>query len=301
MDEKLIEAGTIINKAYKIIKKVGSGSFGNVYKAETIENNVPIAIKVECVDSKKSRLASEYNVYKLIQGNGIPKVYYFNSNSEKKILVISYLGPCLEDLFDFCGRRFSIKTICMIAIQLIDRLEHIHNQNIIHRDIKPENFLIGTGKDKSKIFLIDFGLSKFYVQEGEHIQFKNNKNFTGTYRYSSIRNHRGIEQSRRDDLESIGYMLIYFANGFLPWQGLNITNKAERNKTIYEKKRKTSIKNIIGELPNEFYQYLRYTRLLRFSQDPDYDYLKNLFYNILNNIGEEIDFNFDWNILAKKK
>ena len=214
---------------------------------------------------------------------------------------MSFLGPSLEELFDFCGRKFSIKTICMLGIQMIERMAHIHKCGIIHRDIKPDNFLIGIGDEKSKLFLVDFGLSKSYVHNHNHIQFRNDKNFTGTYRYSSIRNHRGIEQSRRDDLESIGYLLIYFSQGALPWQGIRIADKVERNQEIYRKKRQVSLKDLCQNLPPEFYEYMRYCRMIRFSEEPDYQLLRELFIKVMNQYNLKSDGIFDWNEIAIKK
>ena len=296
---------TILDK-YLIIKEIGSGSFGNVFKAKDIKNEGKfVAIKVEKIEkteSNKSRLNMEYDIYKGIQGDGIPEILYYNNDYEgKKILIMNFLGPSLEDLFEFCSRKFNLKTIAMMGIQLIDRIEYVHNQGIIHRDIKPENFLIGIGNDKSKIYIVDFGLSKTYIEDDDHIEFRNNKNFTGTYRYSSIRNHRGIEQSRRDDLESIGYMLVYFSKGVLPWQGLKFSDKAERNRCIYRKKRTTDISKITEGMPSEFYEYIQYCRLLRFSQNPDYDYLRGLFKSIIKKENVQNDCVFCWNLEALKR
>ena len=301
-----MKVGNILLDKYKIIKEIGSGSFGNVFKAHELEVETNfLAIKVEKIEktnNNKSRLESEYNIYTNIQGKGIPEIKYYTNNYQGlQLLIMNFLGPSLEDLLNFCSRRFTIKTIAMLGIQLISRLEHIHNLGIIHRDIKPENFLIGISKDKSTIYLVDFGLSKSYMQEQNHIEFRNNKNFTGTYRYSSIRNHRGIEQSRRDDLESVGYMLVYLYKGVLPWQGLKMSDKVERNRNIYQKKRTTDIASITSDMPFQFHDYIQYCRLLRFSQNPDYDYLRGLFETVLEDIGKKNDYIFDWNIVAQQK
>lgn len=289
----------IKKKNLSIVKKIGKGSFGEVYKA--IENNSKelYAIKIE---NKQSRLEYEVELYKLLSRNkGIPKIKWFGKINDSRILIMEYLGPSLDDLYSFCKNQFCLKTVCMIALQIIDRIEFLHNNNIIHRDIKPDNFLIGTKQNKNIIYLIDFGLSKRYIINNKHIKYCKNKGFTGSFRYSSIRNHKGIEQSRRDDLESIGYMLIYFLKGKLPWQGLKGSSKQKRLKNIFTVKRNTSLEDLCSELPIEFLEYMKYCRLLRFNEEPDYEYIKRLFINIFIKYKFNYDNIFKWNIVAKQK
>ena len=134
-------------------------------------------------------------------------------------MVMDLLGPSLEDLFTFCKRKFTLKTVVMLGEQMVQRLEYLHNNHFIHRDMKPDNFLVGVGKKEYMLYIIDFGLAKRYrdPKTGEHIPYRDNKSLTGTARYASVNTHLGIEQSRRDDLESICYILIYFLKGTLPW------------------------------------------------------------------------------------
>jgi serine/threonine protein kinase len=286
---------------YEIIKKLGSGAFGTVYKALDKTTNNIVAIKKED-NVRTSRLEYEMTIYKKIENEiGFPKIHEFIKSKKNVICVMDYLGPSLEDLFDFCGKQFSLKTTLMIGIQILNRIESIHNQGIIHRDIKPDNFLIGTAKNKSRIYLIDFGLAKNYIKETEHIEYNTDRSFTGSFRYSSIRNHKGIEQSRRDDLESIGYMLIVFLKGKLPWQGLDGSTKSKRSNNIFTVKQSTSLNDLCADLPKEFLLYMKYCRILRFKQKPDYDLLRTLFIALFKKNQYESDYIYDWNLVAKSK
>lgn len=299
-----MDIGYRIDDRFVIQKKIGEGSFGDVYKGYDISRDLYIAIKIEKIEktnSNKSRLDMEREIYSNLSGKGVPEILWHGIINDRKILIMTYLGPSLEDLFIFCNRKFTYKTICLIAIQIIDRLELIHDRGVIHRDIKPDNFLIGLGQNRANVFIVDFGLSKSFISNNKHIEYKNNKNFTGTYRYASIRNHNGIEQSRRDDLESLGYMLVYFAKGKLPWQGVKKSNKEERNKIIYKIKRSTSVEQLCDGLPEEFYLFLKTCRLLRFTEIPDYDYLKGIFVGLMRKFDYKYDGIFDWNIKAQKK
>lgn len=234
---------------------------------------------------------------------GIPNVHWFGREGDYNVLVMDLLGPSLEDLFKFCGRKFSLKTVLMLADQLITRLEYIHSMNYIHRDVKPDNFLMGIGKKESLSYVIDFGLSKVYRHHKthQHIPYVEDKNLTGTARYASINNHMGIEQSRRDDLESLGFVLMYFLRGSLPWQGLPATTKKEKYEKICNKKMSTPIEVLCKDHPTEFATYLKYCRALRFDDKPDYAYLRRLFRELFYRKGYQQDFVYDWTILHYKR
>ena len=275
-------------------KQLGKGGFGQIYKGEYIKTHTPLGIKVEIINSHP-HLESEYYILNLLQGGtGIPKAYKFINTKEKNYLIMELLGQSLDKLYSLCKKCFDIKTIIKIAIQMIERIEYIHSKGIIHRDIKPANFLIGTKKKKDIIYLIDYGLSKRYIDKNtkEHIPYKEGKGLTGTARYVSLFTHYGIEQSRRDDIEGIAYNLIFLAKGKLPWQGVRLKNKKEKHKKIMEKKLMYSPEDLCYGLPEEFSILLKYARKLDFMEKPDYDGIKVMFKELLENNKGFLDMNF---------
>lgn len=276
-----------------ILEEIGSGTFGQVYKV--INNNKQeFALKIESNDKKHSILEEEMRLYKNFKNmKGVPEIYWYGTVDNKNILALEILGKTLETLFEECNHSFSLKTVVMIAIQLLERVELIHKKNIIHRDLKPDNFLIGSGNMNQIIHIIDFGLSRQYKLIN-HIEYNKSSSFKGSLRYSSIRNHKGIEQSRRDDLESIGYILIYFMKGKLPWMGLKTNDLKKRGEEVYTIKRNTSLEVLCEGLPKEFESYMKYCRLLQFKSEPDYNYLRKLFYNIFIQNDFKYDYKFDW-------
>ncbi|KAK2121577.1 Casein kinase I isoform epsilon [Saguinus oedipus] len=217
-----------------------------------------IAIKLECVKTKHPQLHIESKFYKMMQGGGEHgagrRQGWLGSGrpeGDYNVMVMELLGPSLEDLFNFCSRKFSLKTVLLLADQMISRIEYIHSKNFIHRDVKPDNFLMGLGKKGNLVYIIDFGLAKKYrdARTHQHIPYRENKNLTGTARYASINTHLGIEQSRRDDLESLGYVLMYFNLGSLPWQGLKAATKRQKYERISEKKMSTPIEVLCKGYP----------------------------------------------------
>nr|VDD22902.1 unnamed protein product [Brassica oleracea] len=288
-----------VGNKFRLGRKIGSGSFGEIYLGTDIQTNEEVAIKLENVKTKHPQLLYESKLYKVLQGGtGVPNIKWYGVEGEFNVLVIDLLGPSLEDLFNFCSRKLSLKTVLMLADQMINRIEFVHQRSFLHRDIKPDNFLMGLGRRANQVYIIDFGLAKKYRDSNhQHIPYRENKNLTGTARYASMNTHLGIEQSRRDDLESLGFVLMYFLKGSLPWQGLKAGNKKQKYERISEKKVSTSIESLCRGYPSEFASYFHYCRSLRFDDKPDYAYLKRLFRDLFIREGFQFDYVFDWTIL----
>jgi casein kinase 1 len=285
---------------YRLGKKLGSGSFGDIYLGTNRQTDEEVAIKLESVKSKHPQLLYESKLYRILAGGvGIPNVLWYGVEGEYNAMVLDLLGPSLEDLFNFCSRKFSLKTVLMCADQMINRIEYVHAKNFIHRDIKPDNFLIGLGKKANQIHIIDFGLAKKYrdPKTQQHIPYREGKNLTGTARYASVNTHLGIEQSRRDDLEALGSVFMYFLRGSLPWQGMKGNSKKEKYDRIMEKKMSTPIEVLCKGYPTEFVTYLNYCRSLRFEDRPDYAYLRRFLKDLFFRENYQYDFIFDWTIL----
>ncbi len=284
----------ILGDNFNLIKKIGSGSFGEVYLTRD-KTGKEYAAKIEA-KSEKNRLKAEFNIYKKVLNNknieGIPKVYNYIETTEYNILIMELLGKSLENIFDENQREFSMSTIFKLALDMLNIIERFHAKGFIHRDIKPNNFLFNCTKPYNTLYLMDFGLSKKYIQSGKHIDIKFDRSLIGTARYASQNIHWGIEPSRRDDLESIGYVLIYLVLGRLPWQGL----KADKNKTqiekIGDKKIVVTTEKLCENLPKCFSTYLDYCKKLKFEEKPNYDFLRDLFIKEAENKKISIKYDF---------
>lgn len=293
----------VVGLKYRVKRKIGCGSFGDIFLGINVTNGEEVAIKMESSKARHPQLMYEYKVYRILNGGvGIPHIRFFGVERDYNCLVMDLLGPSLEDLFTFCGRRFTMKTVLMLVDQMIGRIEYVHVKNFIHRDIKPDNFLMGIGRHCNKLFLVDFGLAKKYreTRSRVHIPYREDKNLTGTARYASINAHLGIEQSRRDDMESLGYVLMYFNRGTLPWQGLKAANKKQKYERISDKKMSTPVEVLCKGFPAEFSMYLNYCRGLRFDEAPDYMYLRQLFRILFRTLSHQYDYTFDWTLLKQK-
>eukprot|EP01107_Rhizomastix_libera_P013718 TRINITY_DN3866_c0_g1_i1.p1 TRINITY_DN3866_c0_g1~~TRINITY_DN3866_c0_g1_i1.p1 ORF type:complete len:346 (+),score=67.56 TRINITY_DN3866_c0_g1_i1:1-1038(+) len=290
-----------VGNKYRLGRKIGGGSFGDIYQGINISTGEECAIKLEHTKSKHPQLFYEYKIYKVLQGGqGIPQVYWFGVEGDFNVMVMDILGPSMEDLFNYCGQRFTLKTVLMLGDQMLRRIEFMHGKNFLHRDIKPDNFLMGTKEKSLQVFAIDFGLAKKYrdPKTHAHIPYKENKSLTGTARYASVYTHKGIEQSRRDDVESLSYVLLYFIRGNLPWQGLKAETKRQKYERISEKKINTTVESICKGLPQEFATMLSYSKALGFEDKPDYSYLRQLLRGLFLKEGYQYDGVYDWMVIS---
>jgi serine/threonine protein kinase len=284
---------SLLKDSYQIIEKIGSGSFGDIYLAK--KKNIPhlnLAAKIEERKSKE-RVINEYKIYRKLNTSGaikgLPKIYELIQTEDYNIMFMELLDSSLEDQYNKHNRNFDLPTVLKLGVEIIKLIHQVHKKGYIHRDIKPNNFMIGM--NKNKIYIMDFGLSKRFIKSGRHIEFHKNRSLIGTARYASINMHMGIEPSRRDDLESIGYMLVYFLINKLPWQGLKKKGKAHI-KEIGNIKMCTNIDDLCKKIPNCFNKYLKYCRNLKFNEEPNYNYLIELFKEEANK--KKLKLVFQW-------
>ena len=286
----------IIFQKYKTRKILGKGSFGCVFQGINMKTNKMVAIKVQPKKSDSNLLEIETYFLSLLKGYGIPKLIGYGKHGNFYVMIQEILGLNLMQIKDLIN-YFTLKDLAMMGIQMMDRIEFIHSKYIIHRDIKPENFTTGF-EDISTIYLIDFGISRKYRSSRtlKHVKFDLTGRMFGTVRYASYNASRGIEQSRRDDLESIANMLIYMYTGKLPWKGISLKDKKSKKKyfDMLALKKYLSAERICAGMPKEFIEFYKYCRKLNFEQDPDYEYLRNLFRKILLGCLEINDYKFSW-------
>uniref|UniRef100_A0A7S4VP20 Casein kinase I n=1 Tax=Alexandrium monilatum TaxID=311494 RepID=A0A7S4VP20_9DINO len=297
-------ATSIANGQIKVNKKLGAGCFGEVWQGVNTETKQKVAVKFEDVGAVSPQLEHEARMLELlrqpVQSQGFAEYYFYGAQGRWNCLVMEYLGKSLEDRVQACGGTFSVQTTVLVADQILGRIEYLHSKGIVHRDIKPENFLWGIREKQHHLYLIDFGLSKKYY-ERRHAHMRTRLNLTGTARYASLNAHRGVEQSRRDDFESIGHMLMYLLIGLLPWSGLEARTKKEKYQKIMEKKESTRLSDLCQGFPKAFELYLHRCRRMGVRERPDYNSLRKLFNDVRERIERESgqrvrEYDFQWNV-----
>lgn len=269
---------TSLSVHFQITKKLGEGSFGEVYQA--IWQGEDVALKVERRSTACPQLNNEYKLLMRMQtGVGMPEVYALERVAGGNVMVMELLGPTLHDVFLTCGKRLPAGLVMQLGEQMIARLEFVHSRGVVHRDMKPDNFLLGRGRHADLIYLIDFGISQYFrdPKSLKHCPLTTGHSLRGTAKYCSLNTHHGLDQSRRDDLESLGYVLVYLAQGSLPWENFRSPLKSERHQGIGAIKVSTPLATLCQNAPEELEAYLDYCRALLFETRPDYKHLKRLF------------------------
>ena len=264
----------IASNKYLLTEKIGSGSFGTIYKGHNTRTNQQVAVKVEPIINKTKLLKNETIIYNYLAGlKGVPSVKWFGKDETNYYMIINLLGESLETLLEK-KKTFSLKLVLQIGIQILELLETIHSKGLVHRDIKPENFLLGLGDDKKHLYIIDFGFCRSYLQNSAHIEMKKTSNLIGTPKFASIHAHNLDELSRRDDLESLGYMLIYLFLGELEWQDIRFLNYQQNTQNIVTMKQ-----NVIHntDIPSVLRDCLQMVFNLDFKETPDYLLMKTIF------------------------
>lgn len=268
----------LIGNRFQQGKKLGEGGFSEVFEALDNKTKQQVALKLETRTTPAPMLFYEAKILDYLKGvPGIPSIKASGFEGDFNYMAMEAQGDNLQSIVEKNGGKLSLKTVLLMADQFLVIIEVIHNKYMIHRDLKPENFLLGRGDKSNQIYLIDFGLSKRFIEKnGKHIPYVEGKEFRGTLRYCSKNMHAGIENSRRDDIESIGYLLVYFLKGKLPWQNLQIEKKQKAN-IIAKKKYSTLIQELCNGCPPEFAQFFHYVKDMQFTETPDYDLLRKLF------------------------
>ena len=261
---------------YKLLEKLSQGSFGKVFRAENMRTGEIVAIKTEVKIKEQKSLKMEARIYQYLANiDGFPQLKWFGSTNNVNYLVTNLLECSITKLVQKYG-RLSVKTVLLLGKQMIERLETLHNHYLIHRDIKPDNFMINISDRTNKIYLIDFGFCKRYNHDGNHIEFKTNTTLIGTPNYISLNVHRGCEPSRRDDLESCLYIMIYMLFG-----KYFSTESQSENPNISPMKILVLKKEQLTNIPRFLVTAFNYVRTLKFEEDPDYQYIIRIFTDLL--------------------
>lgn len=285
----------VVASRFKLSKKIGKGSFGVAYEAVDLITNQILALKLERRrNDRKSNSAMNMREIQILEKleycRRVPKLIWHGIYKQYHVMALELQGSNLCTLYEMGNRSFTMNTAVYIFIECLHCMEELHGKGIVHRDIKPQNFIVGRNeKNAHKVYVIDFGLSSWFINSvGEHIAYNDQCSPVGTARYASLGNHRGIHQTRRDDLESIAYMIIFFLKNQLPWQGIRANDRVKKWRKIEQKKAAINSQQLTKDLPHEFFYYLEYVKKLKYDEKPDYERLRRVFRKYLDAHG------FDW-------
>ena len=266
----------VVEGKYRLDMKIGEGSFGKIFSGINKNTKEEVAVKIES-STTSSPLRNEARIYSALRDmEGIPKLRAWGKEGHFNYLVLDLLGLSLEDSLEISGGVMELNVAMMVGIQMVERIKNMHEHGIIHRDVKPANFVFGKHTDRvNYLYIIDFGLAKSFGDNKHHMKKTEGRSLIGTARFVSINVHDGIAPSRRDDIESVGYVLVYLLLGKLPWQGIECDNEQEKQQKIGDIKRTICLREIYG-IPEGLIRFLEHCRKLRFDEQPNYAYLNNL-------------------------
>lgn len=297
VSNKFTPTSRLASGRFGVGSQLGAGCFAVISRGKDTETGHDVAIKREDMSASAPQLEQEAAILSRLASptrpQGIPEIFYCGVDGSYRCLVMELLGETLEERLQQCNGKLEVSTVALVAEQLMHRIEYLHSKGLVHRDIKPENFVCGVNHKMHHIYIIDFGLSKMYwhVSSNRHAPMQTKLSLTGTPRYASLNAHRGLEQSRRDDLEAIGHMIVYFLRGSLPWSGLDARTTQEKYRRIFEKKMEEQLSNLCKGFPDAFVEYLQYSRNLKYEARPDYDMLRGLFKDLRKG---KNDYDFQW-------